>query len=150
MSQNIFKHVLYFSCIYWHQGNPKQMCVCFQGWFLETRREERRGEPLFPILVLLFSCTSNILCVWFCLNSRMASNHILWKLPTSSHPCLWFVFFLLLIFGNLQRQTDMKLGGLHRAFYSSSVCVKHCGPTKAPLVHLLFQTQPSHGLMLHS
>lgn len=67
-------------------------CLCaFRDTFLK-QEERKREKPLLPFLALLFSCVSNTMCAWFCLNPRMANNHTLWKLPTSSHPS-WFVFF---------------------------------------------------------
>lgn len=68
-------------------------CLCaFRDAFLK-QGERKREKPLLPFLALLFSCVSNTLCAWFCLNPRMANNHTLWKLPTSSHSSSWFVFF---------------------------------------------------------
>lgn len=67
-------------------------CLCaFRDAFLK-QGERKREKSLLPFLALLFSCVSNTLCAWFCLNPRMANNHTLWKLPTFSHPSLWFFF----------------------------------------------------------
>lgn len=121
-------------------------CLCaFRDAFLK-QGERKREKSLLPFLALLFSCVSNTLCAWFCLNPRMANNHTLWKLPTSSHPSLWFVFFLLAI--DIWEPVETKwceTWRSDRGVYSGSVCVKPCGAMKSPsvpLLALLFQTQP--------
>lgn len=128
-------------------------CLCaFRDAFLK-QGERKREKPLPPFLALFFSCVSNTLCAWFCLNPRMASNHTLWKLPTSSHPSSWFVFSLLAI--DIWEPAETKwceTWRSDRGVYSGSVCVKPCGAMKSPsvpLLALLFQTQPWLGLVLH-
>lgn len=117
-------------------------CLCaFRDAFLK-QGERKREKPLLPFLALLFSCVSNTLCAWFCLNPRMANNHTLWKLPTSSHSSSWFVvfffFFLLLMFGNLQRQkNDAKLGGLTEEFILAMFVWSPVVPWNLPQFHCL-------------
>lgn len=139
----IYLSMCWTSVVFADVRGTQNRCLCaFRDAFLK-QGERKREKPLFPFLALLFSCVSNTLCAWFCLNPKMANNHTPWKLPTSSHPSLWFVFFLLAI--DIWEPAETKwceTWRSDRGVYSGSVCVKPRGAMKfpsVPLLALLFQ-----------